>query len=151
MEMKKALDAVLLRHPKKRDALIPILQEMQNELGYLPPEAMEQAAMHCRIHPVEAYGVASFYAQFKFTPKGKNTIMVCQGTACHVMGGAMVLDAVQRHLGIKAGETTPDGQFTLDTVACIGVCALAPAIVVNENTHGEMKPDTTKEVLDAYR
>jgi NADH-quinone oxidoreductase subunit E len=149
--MKRTVDGIIGRHARQRDALIPILQELQGQLGFLPPEAMEAAAKHCRISPVEAYGVASFYAQFKFNPVGKNSIRVCQGTACHVMGGAQVLDALKRELMIEPGETTRDGMFTLDTVACIGVCALAPAIVVNEETHGEMKPEKAKEVLNGYR
>lgn len=146
--MKEALQEIFSRHHGSRDALIPVLQDIQQHFGYLSPEAMEAAAKSCRISPVEAYGVATFYAQFKFSPVGRNTIMVCQGTACHVMGGARVLEEVAAQLGVKPGESTPDLRFTLETVACIGACALAPAMFVNKNTHGRVKPEKIAEILD---
>jgi len=149
--MQDELKAVFSRHYRQRDALIPILQEIQGELGYLPPEAMAAAARFCRIDPVEVYGVATFYAQFKFSPGGKNTVMVCQGTACHVMGGARILEEVEAQLGVEPGQTTPDGVFTLERVACIGACALAPAMVVNKDTHGRMKAERVTEILNAAR
>jgi NADH-quinone oxidoreductase subunit E len=148
MQMKDKLQEIFSRHRGSRDDLIPILQDIQGELGYLPPMAMEAAAKFCRISPVEVYGVATFYAQFKFSPGGRNTIMVCQGTACHVMGGARILDEVINRLGVKPGQTTTDGRFTLETVACIGACALAPAMFVNKETHGRMKPEKIAEILD---
>ncbi len=149
--MQKRLQQVFSNHYRKRDALIPILQEVQGELGYLPPEAMEAAARHCRMSPVEVYGVATFYAQFKFSLTGRNTVMVCQGTACHVMGGARILAEVKSQLGVRPGETTQDMDFTLETVACIGACALAPAMVVNKDTHGRMKAEKVMEILNAAR
>jgi NADH-quinone oxidoreductase subunit E len=151
MDMKADLTQILSRHYRKRDALIPLLQDIQGELGYLPPEAMAAAGRHCRIDPVEVYGVATFYAQFKFSPLGKNIVMVCQGTACHVMGGARVLEEVQTQLGIEPGQTTPDGIFTIERVACIGACALAPAMVVNKDTYGRMKAEKVTEILNAAR
>jgi NADH-quinone oxidoreductase subunit E len=149
--MQEKLQKVFSTHYRKRDALIPILQEVQGELGYLPPEAMEAAARHCRMSPVEVYGVATFYAQFKFSLTGRNTVMVCQGTACHVMGGARILAEVKSQLGVRPGETTQDMDFTLETVACIGACALAPAMVVNKDTHGRMKAEKVMEILNAAR
>ncbi len=146
--MKEKLQEIFSRHHGTRDALIPILQDIQGAFGYLPPDAMDAAAKFCRVSPVEVYGVATFYAQFKFDPVGRNTVMVCQGTACHVMGGARVLEEVESRLGIKAGQTTEDGRFTLETVACIGACALAPAMFVNKETHGRMKPEKIAEILD---
>lgn len=146
--MKEKFQKIFLRHHRKRDALIPLLQDIQNLYGYLPPETMEAAARHCRIAPVEVFGVATFYAQFKFSPAGKYLVMVCQGTACHVMGGARNLEEVQSRLGIQPGETTPDGLFRLETVACIGACALAPAMVVNKTTYGRVKPEQIAEILD---
>ncbi|HOV88310.1 MAG TPA: NADH-quinone oxidoreductase subunit NuoE [Syntrophobacteraceae bacterium] len=151
MKSGEKLQQIFARHDPRRDALIPILQDIQAEYGYLPPEAMEAAAGHCRMHPVEVFGVSTFYAQFKFDPVGRNTLMVCQGTACHVMGGARILEEVQSQLGIRPGQTTPDGAFTLETVACIGACALAPAMVVNKDTHGRMKPEKVMEILHAAR
>jgi len=149
--MKKNLQEIFSNHPRQRDALIPILQDIQGIYGYLPAETMKAAARHCRIDPVEVYGVATFYAQFKFRPIGLNTVMVCLGTACHVMGGARILEEVQSQLGFRPGESTEDGVFTLETVACIGACALAPAMVVNKDTHGRMKAEKVTEILNAAR
>ncbi len=146
--MDKMLQKIFSRHHGSRDALIPILQDIQGEFGYLPPEAMDAAARYCRISPVEVYGVATFYAQFKFEPVGRNSIMVCQGTACHVMGGARILEEVINQLGVTPGHTTKDARFTLETVACIGACALAPAMFVNKETHGRMKPEKIAEILN---
>lgn len=146
--MKEKLLEIFSHHHGTRDALIPILQDIQGELGYLPPEAMDAAARFCRMSPVEVYGVATFYAQFKFSPVGRNTIMVCQGTACHVMGGARILEEVANQLGVQPGQTTKDGEYTLETVACIGACALAPAMFVNKDTHGRLKPEKVAEILN---
>ena len=151
MDGKAKLKEIFSNHYRKRDALIPLLQDIQEEFGYLAPEAMEAAARFCRVDPVEVYGVATFYAQFKFTPRGKNIVMVCQGTACHVMGGARVLEEVQTQLGVVPGQTTKDGVFTLERVACIGACALAPAMVVNKDTFGRMRAERVTEILDGYR
>lgn len=151
METRCQVYEILSRHPRQRDALIPILQELQGHIRYLTPEAMEAAARHCRIHPVEVYGAATFYAQFKLKPVGKNTVMVCQGTACHVMGGARVLEEVKSQLGVQPGDTTEDGMFTLETVACIGACAIAPTMVINGNTIGRVKTKEIAEVLNGAR
>lgn len=151
MEEQDRLKRIFAKHHRDRDALIPVLQDIQEAFGYLPPETMTAAAQFCRIDPVEVYGVATFYAQFKFSPLGKNTVMVCQGTACHVMGGARILEEVMGQLGVEAGETSKDGVFTLERVACIGACALAPAMVVNKDTHGRMKAEKVTEILNAYR
>lgn len=151
MDMEEKLRGIFTHHHRTRDALIPLLQDVQGEFGYLPPEAMAAAARHCRIEPVEVYGVATFYAQFKFSPLGKNIVMVCQGTACHVMGGARVLEEVEAQLGITPGQTTEDRMFTLERVACIGACALAPAMVVNKDTYGRMKAEKVTEILNAAR
>jgi NADH-quinone oxidoreductase E subunit len=151
METNNKIETILSRHPRERDALLPILQDLQGEQGYLTPDAIEAAAKHCRIHPVEAYGTATFYAQFKFKPVGKKTLMVCQGTACHVMGGHQVLEQIKRELGVQPGDTTEDGMFTLETVACIGACALAPTMVLNGDTLGSVKAQDIKEVLNAAR
>ncbi len=146
--MNDELQKIFSSHHGTRDALIPILQDIQGKFGYLPPEAMDAAAKFCRISPVEVYGVATFYAQFKFDPVGRNSIMVCQGTACHVMGGARILEEVMNQLDVRPGQTTKDGRFTLETVACIGACALAPAMFVNKETHGRMKPEKVAEILN---
>ncbi len=149
--MKNKLQKIFKQHHNTRDALIPILQDVQAEFGYLPPEAMDAAARYCRIAPVEVYGVSTFYAQFKFKPVGRHTVMVCQGTACHVMGGARILAEVESQLRISPGETTEDGVFTIERVACIGACALAPAMVVDKDTFGRMKAEKVREILNAAR
>lgn len=147
--MKDKLQRIFTRHDRKRDALIPVLQDIQAEFGYLPPHAMQAAARHCRTSAVEVYGVSTFYAQFKFSPVGRHTVTVCQGTACHVMGGYRILEECKSQLGVQPGQTTPDGMFTLETVACIGACALSPAVVVDKDTYGRMKPERITEILNA--
>jgi NADH:ubiquinone oxidoreductase subunit E len=151
MDCECKMNKVFSRYPRKRESLLPILQDIQGNPGHLTPEAMDAAARHCRIHPVEAYATATFYAQFKFKPVGKKTLMVCQGTACHVMGGAQVLHEIKKQLGVEPGDTTEDGMFTLETVACIGACALAPTMVVDGDTLGTVKAQDIKEVLNAAR
>jgi NADH:ubiquinone oxidoreductase subunit E len=131
----------------KKDELIPILQETQVELGYLPTEAMRKIADFLDVTPGAVFGVATFYAQFRLVPSGKNKITVCRGTACHVRGGSRILREVEQRLGIKQGETTPDMEYTLDTVACIGACALAPNLTVNNDVHGQL---TTKKVGEIF-
>ena len=149
--MQEKLQEIFSQHYRKRDALIPVLQEIQGAFGYLPPEAMTAAGKFCRMDPVEVYGVATFYAQFKFSPMGKNVVMVCQGTACHVMGGGRILEEVQTQLDVPAGQTTKDGVYTLETVACIGACALAPVMVINNDTHRRVKINHVNAILDDYR
>lgn len=137
----------------ERSDLIAILQEVQSRLGYLPEEAMEHVARYVRVPESQVYGVVTFYSQFRLTPGGRRTLRVCQGTACHVQGGALILKAVENELGVGPGGTTPDGTFTLETVACLGACALAPNITVDNETHGQLTPekalDMLKEVAEA--
>jgi NADH:ubiquinone oxidoreductase subunit E len=127
--------------------LIPALQAVQEKFGYLPEAAMEEIGRVAGLSANVVYGVASFYAQFRTTPIGKKHVAVCQGTACHVRGGARILEAIERAIGIKAGETSPDLQYSLETVACIGACALAPTLRINEDTHGKL---TTNEVEQLF-
>lgn len=128
--------------------LIPILQRVQEEYGYLPEQEMMEVARFTGVSESKLYGVASFYAQFRFTPVGDTQITVCRGTACHVRGAQQILDEVSRHLGIEEGETTPDGKYSLETVACIGCCALAPCITVNERVEARLTSKTVKDVLE---
>lgn len=131
-----------------RGNLIAILQEVQARFGYLPEEAMQRVAQSVGVPESQVYGVATFYAQFKLTPTGKKMIRVCQGTACRVQGGASILAAVENELGVAPGETTRDGAFSLETVACPGTCALAPNITINGEVHGQMTPQKVAEILD---
>jgi len=133
--------------PKRRDSLIPILQMIQERCSYLPPQAMESIATHLQVSISEIYGVATFYNQFRFHPPGRHQIKVCLGTACHVVGGDIILENFERKLGIKDGETTADLEFSLERVACVGCCALAPVAVVDETTHGHMAPSKVEGIL----
>jgi NADH-quinone oxidoreductase subunit E len=133
------LTEILEKYPKgDRGFLIPILQEVQESDGYVSPEAVDEIGAFTGVSPGEIFGVASFYAHFRFTKPGKHTIKVCRGTACHVRGSARIQEAVERQLKIKAGETTPDGLFSLERVACFGCCALAPVVVMDKDVHGRM-------------
>lgn len=131
-------------------ALIPVLQEAQNIYGYLPKEVLQSIAKELRLPFSKVFGVATFYAQFHLKPRGRNIIRVCLGTACHVRGGAKVFGAIKEHLGVDDGETTEDLRYTLETVACLGACGLAPCMMVNDDTHGRLTPDRSTEMLAKY-
>jgi len=146
-DVKEQLDDILSQYRGESGDLIPILQEAQERFGYLPREVMQGIAKFLRLPESTVYGVSTFYAQFKLTPTGKRIVKVCRGTACHVRGGARILREVERRLGIKPGETTDDFEYTLETVACIGACALAPTMVIGKEPHGQM---TTKKVVDIF-
>ena len=144
------IDEALAKHRGEEGTLIPILQEAQEIYGYLSEELL--AAIGKRLHlPLSRiYGVITFYAQFYTTPRGRYTVRVCRGTACHVRGGKNVLKAVQQHLGIGEGETTADFKFTFETVACLGACALSPVLLVNKNYYGKLTPAKVEQVLKQY-
>jgi NADH-quinone oxidoreductase subunit E len=130
-----------------RSKLIPILQLVQQKLAYLPGEAIHLVADHLDISSSEVYGVATFYNQFRFNPPGKNPVKVCLGTACHVKGGDIILENFERKLEIKEGEATPDREFSVDRVACVGCCALAPVTVVGETVYGHMQPSKVEGLV----
>jgi len=132
---------------KERNKLIPILQMIQEKLAYLPPAAIEMVAGHLDIPACEVFGVATFYNQFRFNPPGKNPVKVCLGTACHVKGGDIILENFERKLEIKAGETTADREFSIERVACVGCCALAPVALVGETVHGGMAPSKVEGLV----
>jgi len=146
-ELKEQLDEILSHYSGEKGDLIPILQEAQGRFRYLPPEVMLEIARFLRIPEGTVFGVSTFYAQFKFAPTGKRIVKVCRGTACHVRGAPRILREVERRLGIRPGETTEDWEYTLETVACIGACALAPTMTVDKETHGQM---TTKKVTGVF-
>jgi NADH-quinone oxidoreductase subunit E len=130
-----------------RSQLIPMLQMIQEKLAYLAPEAIELVAEHLGLSASEVYGVASFYNQFRFNPPGRNQVKVCLGTACHVKGGDIILENFERKLGIKEGETTPDREFSIERVACVGCCALAPVALMGETVHGKMAPSKVEGLV----
>ncbi len=134
-----------------RDSLIPILQEIQEKVGFLSREAVVTVGKRLNLPASKIFGVATFYNQFRFTPQGKFHIQVCRGTACHVKGSLAVLDALKRELKVEAGETTRDGLFSLEVVACIGACGLAPVINIDGNFHADMSSQKIPGVLSSYR
>jgi NADH-quinone oxidoreductase subunit E len=138
---------IFSQHRGEKQELIPILQETQEKFRYLPAAAMREISLFLQVPESTVYGVCTFYAQFKLTPLGKRIIRVCRGTACHVRGASKVLAELEKQLGIKAGETTEDMEYTLETVACIGACALAPTMTIDNETHGKMTAKKVTEVL----
>jgi len=144
------LDEVLAKYQGVKGALIPVLQEAQHAYGYLPRQVIEHIADKMAIPVSQIYGVVTFYSQFHLNPRGKNVIRVCQGTACHVRGAKAILTALEDGLQIKAGATTTDLKFTLETVACIGACGLAPVLMVNDDTHGRLTPESIPAILAQY-
>jgi len=127
--------------------LIPLAQRIQNEFGYIPPQSIPVIAKALDLFPSQVQGVISFYEQLYTEPRGRKVVRVCRGTACHVRGGKTILKLVKRHLGIEEGQTTPDMEYTLETVACIGVCALAPNIVIGDRVHGNMNPKKVEQLF----
>jgi NADH-quinone oxidoreductase subunit E len=145
------LSTILEKHRSEKNGLIPILLDLQKELGYLPKESMKRVAHFLGMKPVDVWGVATFFNQFRLTPLGKNHVKVCMGTACHLAGGRLVLEALERELSIKVGETSADGDFSLERVACIGCCMLAPVAVIKDKIYPKMSPFRVEESLIPYR
>ncbi len=147
LERIQELQPELAEFKKDRGQLIPILQRVQNRLAFLPAQAIEMVAEHLALSPSEVFGVATFYNQFRFVPPGKHPIKVCLGTACHVKGADIILENFQRKLAIGEGETTPDREFSLERVACVGCCALAPVTLMGEIVHGHMAPSKVEGLI----
>jgi NADH-quinone oxidoreductase E subunit len=146
------IQTVLERFPAAhRDALIPILQDIQEQQGYLSREAVTEVGRHLKLPVSKIYGVATFYNQFTFQPRGRFHIQVCRGTACHVKGSAKVLETFQRELNAKAGQTTPDGLFSLEVVSCIGACGLAPTCNIDGEIYAGMSPEKVRNIINTYR
>jgi len=144
------VDAILQKYREQEGALIPMLQEAQGQYGYLSEEVLAYISRGLKIPLSRIYGVVTFYAQFYLTPRGRHTVRVCRGTACHVRGGKNIRKAVQQFLGIEENETTPDFKFTFETVACLGACALAPVLLVDKNYYGKLTPAKVSKVLKQY-
>ena len=135
----------------KKGILIPLLQDIQNEYGFVPSEAVKLIAKAFDMFPSEIYGVLTFYTQFHTTPRGKHIIKICQGTACHVMGGKALLEYISDKLKIDDGETTQDGLFSLERVACLGCCGMAPVIMIDENFYGDCDFKKVDQILQKYK
>ena len=146
-EMLKGIQSELGKFGKERSNLIPILQKIQETYLYLPAEALSMVSEHLGIPTAEVYGVATFYNQFRFHPPGRHPVKVCLGTACHVRGGDIILENFERKLEIKEGETTPDKEFSIERVACVGCCALAPVALMGDTVHGHMAPSKVEGLV----
>ena len=144
------LQEILARYRDQKWPLIPLLQEVQEEFGYIPPETTEPIARATGLFPAQVQGVITFYEQFHTAPRGKNIVRVCRGTACHVRGGRTILKIVKQSLGVDEGETTPDMNFTLETVPCLGTCFLAPSMMVNKDYFGKLAPPKLRSILQQY-
>lgn len=145
------LQPIFEKYEGKKGSLIPILQDAQNMYGYLPRDVIKEIATKTQNPVSQVYGVVTFYSQFHLNPRGRNIIRVCQGTACHVRGGKAILTAIEDKLGVKAGKTTEDLRYTLETVACIGACGLAPVMMINDDTHGRLTTDVLPGIIDKYK
>ena len=150
VDLGPALDVLDDLAPIDHGHVIPLLQAIQEEYGYLPHEVLLEVAERTRIPASHLYGVATFYAQFHLEEHGRHTVRVCKGTACHVRGRQIIQEAVDEELGIRPGQTTEDRRFTLETVACLGTCFLAPVVMVNHDYYGTVNPDKVAEILSAY-
>lgn len=144
------LTAVINQHKELPGALLPVLHEAQEIYGYLPIEVQQMVADGLGVSLSEVYGVATFYSRFSLTPKGKHRISVCLGTACYVKGADKILAEVEKKLGIKSGECTPDGLFSIDSCRCVGACGLAPVMMIDEDVYGKLTPKEVDKILDKY-
>ncbi|MBP1734081.1 MAG: dehydrogenase subunit [Deltaproteobacteria bacterium] len=148
--MPEPIESILAKHSRKQDELIPILQDVQKEYGYISPESVKNISRYLRITENQIYGVSSFYAQFRFTVPGRHGVKVCLGTACHVRGGATLLEMLERGLGISCGQTTADKRFDLERVACLGCCALSPVVQIDKEIYSRMTVNKLTEHLKDY-
>ena len=149
-QLKEKVGQVLEKYQRDKSALIDILHDTQSEIGYLPKEALEEVGQGLGVPLSRVYSVATFFKAFSLKPRGRHLINVCLGTACHVRGADKVLDQMEKELGIKTGANTPDLKFTLETIRCVGACALGPMVIIGEDYHGEMTPEKVSEVLKNY-
>jgi NADH-quinone oxidoreductase subunit E len=145
--MEEALQSIFSQFEGKREEIIPILQKVQENYTFLPEDSMREIARFARVPESDVFGVATFYAQFRFTPTGKNHICICRGTACHVRGAPAILEEVTTNLGLEGEGTTEDLEYTVETVACIGCCALAPALTYNEEVYGNLSKNKVRKLL----
>jgi NADH:ubiquinone oxidoreductase subunit E len=144
------IDAIIERYQARPGSLIPVLEEIQEAVGYLPRSVQRRVALGLCIPFSEVYGVVTFYSFFTMAPRGRHTIRCCLGTACYVRGGKQILEKLMKVLDVRPGETTSDRRFSLETVRCLGACGLAPVTMVDENTYRQMKPSKVSEILEAY-
>jgi len=151
LDLKDRLTPIIEKYRGKEGIAIPLLADVQREVGYVAEEAVEYVGAELGIPAAELFGVATFYAMFRFQPEGKHVVRLCRGTACHVQGSGLIADQLERSLGIKDGETTPDLMFTLQCVACLGCCSLAPVMMVDDDVFGRLTPEKAADVLEKLR
>ena len=144
-------DKILTKYEGKESELIPILQDIQEAYGYLPQDILEALCDRTGLHPTQVMGVITFYSQFRLSPTGENIIKLCFGTACHVKGSEKISEALKEELNIEVGETTKDNRFTLETVACLGCCGLAPVMMIGNDVYGKLIAKDIPAILDKYR
>ncbi|HNS13826.1 MAG TPA: NADH-quinone oxidoreductase subunit NuoE [Syntrophorhabdaceae bacterium] len=148
--MPEAIEKIFKKHGRTSDELIPILQDVQREFGFISPESVKKISRYLKVSENQIYGVSSFYAQFRFTEPGRHGIKVCLGTACHVRGGATLLEMLERGLGISCGQTTDDKRYDLERVACLGCCALSPVVQIDRDIYSRMTVNRLTELLKEY-
>ncbi len=149
--MSKSLNEILANFCGDKSEIIPILQDIQSNIGYIPEEAIIEVSKFTQVPESEIYGVATFYTQFRFIPVGKKHIMVCKGTACHVKGAPQIIEGIERHLGIKEGEVTFDLEYSLESVGCLGCCALAPCAMINEEVESNLTLRDVKKIFSRMK
>ena len=149
-QIQQKVETILEKYQRAQGLLVSILQDVQAEYNYLPKEALVQVSRGLNVPLTQVYSVATFFKSFNLEPRGRHIINVCLGTACHVRGGVRVLERIERELGIKPGETTQDLRYTLETVNCVGACALGPIVIIDGEYSGEMKPDKVKPLIEGY-
>ncbi|MDD3364129.1 MAG: NAD(P)H-dependent oxidoreductase subunit E [Syntrophomonas sp.] len=149
-ETAEELQRIVNHYPGEKRYILAIMQDVQGEFKYLPKEGLEMIAAHVNVPLSRVYSMATFYKAFSLVPKGRINFKVCDGTACHIKGSNVLIDQIYQHLGIKPGETTADGEFSLETVNCIGACALAPALVANERVHPKVTSAGIIEIIKSY-
>ena len=147
----ETLATILAETHDGQASLIPVLQQVQDGLGYVPQEAICAISERLGVPASEVYGVVTFYAQFRLRPRGRNVVRVCRGTACHVRGSPTLMRTIGNHLGIRAGETTPDMEFTLEDIGCFGSCSLAPVMVINGDAYGRLTAEKALQLVESYR
>ncbi|MEK6726213.1 MAG: NADH-quinone oxidoreductase subunit NuoE [Deltaproteobacteria bacterium] len=145
------IEEIISQTANKKGALIPVLQKVQKVYGYVPEESIEQIADGLHVYPADVYGVLTFYSQFKLKPRGEYIVRVCCGTACHVKGSDRIAEDLITKLKVEVGETTEDRKFTLEKVACVGACALAPVVIVNDDVHAKMSTDEARKIIDVIQ
>jgi NADH-quinone oxidoreductase subunit E len=146
-----SIESALRQFPEEAGSLIPLLQNMQENVGYISIDSVQKIAERLKLTESQVYGVASFYAQFRFTPPARHCLSVCLGTACHVRGGERLMSALQRELGTVAGASTPDGRFDLNRVACLGCCALSPVVKIDRDIYSNVTSMKLKRILNEYK